>query len=305
MNERIALQARYASELVYKLKGESPEVGSTVFRPIENEPPEFWEPLTVKEVKVVSGSLELVVTNSKGDIEVLRAYREPYQWVDMALMQKIWSNIVLTEVQWPKKSELFVVDASTTMNYVPKCKLAVKTGLCYNTVISEITDKSGNHRYTGCPYDIEQSHECEYPTCLEVLINTPQVSITGAKASFRSSCAVALFGKTRNQFLYLTNGNHHLNLVSIEEAIDGAWFSGYLKNLRGKLDMLYQYTGAEDEIPWEHRDKLEKKLAILEGEEMTRWREAEARYPPRTRIEDAIDEERLHLSDNIRLKRKQ
>ncbi len=298
MNERIMLQARYASELVYKLKGQGPEVGSVVFRPIVDQPPEFWEPLTVKEVKVVSGSLEVVVTNHNGDIEILRGHGEPYQWIDMPLMQRIWSNITLFEVQWPKGSETFVKDSSTTMNYVPKCQVAVKTGLCYNTVISEITDASGNHRYTSCPYEIEQKHECSYPDCLEVLISTPQVSITGAKAAYRASCAVALFGKTRNQFLYLTNGNHHLNLVSIMEAIRGAWFSGYLKNLQGKLDMLYG-----DET-WEHRDMLVEKLAILEGNEMSRWQEAEAMYPARTQIEDAIDEERMHITDNIVLKQK-
>jgi hypothetical protein len=297
MFSRLALQARYASELLYKLSGYSPEVGQIVFKPDEEQPPELWKPVTVKEVKVVSGALELVTIDHEGLIEVLGQNSEPYAWADMNIMQKVWSNAILTEVKWPKKSELFVVDSSTTMNYVPKCRNAIKTGLCYNTVISEITDSAGNQRYTGCPYEVEHSHECQYPTCLGVLINTPQVSITAAKAAFRSMCAVALFGRTRNQFLYLTNGNHHLNLVTIEEGINNAWYSGYLKDLMGKLDMLYQ---SED---WEHRDLLLERLSILEGEELTRWNEAEALYPPRGVVEDIIDEARLELGDNVVLKK--
>lgn len=293
MFNRLALQARYASELAYRLRGYSPEIGTIVFRPVDDVPPELWEPLVVREVRIVSGALELVVTNHEGDVEVLGPNPDPYAWVDMSLMQKIWGQAILFEVQWPKKSEIFVVDSSTTMNYVPKCRVAIKTGLCYNTVISEITDSSGNHRYTSCPYQVEHKHECKYPGCLSVLISTPQVSITAAKAAFRGSCAVALFGKLRNQFLYLTNGNHHLNLVTIPEAIDGAWYSGYLKDLQAKLDMLF---GDED---WEYRQMLVERLAILEGEEMLRWNEAEAMYPPRTALEEVIDEERVSLGDNV------
>lgn len=297
MFARIALQARYASELAYRLRGHSPEIGSVVFRPLEDVPPELWEPLTVRKVSIVSGALKLVVTNHEGEAEVLSPDRDPYAWVDMSLMQKIWGNAILFEIQWPKKSEIFVVDSSTTMNYVPKCKVAIKTGLCYNTVISEITDSSGNHRYTDCPYEVENSHECQYPSCTSVLINSPQVSITAAKAAFRASCAVTLFGRTRNQFLYLTNGNHHLNLVTVEEAVKGAWYSGYLKDLQSKLNMLF------GEETWEYHGLLAEKLAQLEGEEILRWAEAEAKYPPRSSLEEAIDEERLSLGDNIVLKK--
>ena len=58
------------------------------------------------------------------------------------------------------------------------------------------------------------------------------------------------------------------------------------------------------EPSWEFRNTLVEKLARLEGEEVMRWQEAEEIYPPRTQIEEAIDEERLSQTDNIVLKQK-
>jgi hypothetical protein len=179
------------------------------------------------------------------------------------------------------------------MVYIPKCKIMIDSGLPDGSVMKAITSNSGNLRYTKCPAGAESVDDCEYPRCLAKMVSTPQPSIKAAKSAYRESVCVCLTKDAHgSKMLFLTNGANHLNLVPVDQAVDTAWSSDWLKNLQEILERL------EIDEP----ANLEEKLAILVGNEVLRITEAEEQYQFSTEVDPAIVPE--ELPENFSVKEK-
>ena len=289
LTERLAMQARNLTALFNRAIGKYPEKGDLVFGALSTEYPENWVPIEVDESYTISGGVEIHGHDS-GNIPM---QLNPGDWVDMDIARSLWGKVVPFTIESSRGKELFVVENSNTMVYVPKCKIMINTGLPDGSVMKAITSNSGNLRYTKCPVDAEGVDECEYPRCLSKMVTTPQPSIKAAKAAYRNSVCVCLTKEIQGaSMLFLTNGANHLNLVPIEQAIDTAWSSDYLKDFQETLERLEIVEPVN----------LAERIAVLTGEEILRISDAEEQYkfPVESEVPVIIDE----LPDNISFKEK-
>lgn len=219
------------------MKGNHPEQGMTVFRPVEDELPEAWEPLIVVE-SFQQGGLKIKVQDRNGDRFVLAAG----EWVDMNLSSELWATMIPFVIESSRGRSLYLLEGGNTMVYIPKCKLAVETGLPDASVMRAISGEN-SIRYTKCPYDAESGKECQYPKCTRNLVSQPQPSIKAAKAEFRDAVCVALTRNVRgNKMMFLTNGANHLNLITVEQAVETAWNANWLKELEPAVSGVFEHS---------------------------------------------------------------
>ena len=290
LTERLAMQARNLTALFSRAIGKYPESGDLVFGALATEFPENWVPIEVDDAYTVSGGVEIHGHDS-GNTPIQLS---PGDWVDMDICRNLWGNVVPFTIESSRGRELFIVENSNTMVYTPKCELMISTGLPDGSVMKAITSNSGNLRYTKCPVAAESVDECEYPKCLSKMVTTPQPSIKAAKAAYRESVCVCLTKETQGtKMLFLTNGNNHLNLVPIDQAVDTAWNSDFLKDLQEVLEKL------EIEEP----ANLAERIAVLTGNEVLRIQEAEEQY--KFSVAEEVPVILDELPDNISIKEKQ
>lgn len=283
------MQARNITALYNRAIGKYPESGDLVFGALATEYPENWVPIEVDDAYTASGGVEVHGRDS-GNIPI---QLNPGDWVDMNVARKLWGTVVPFIIESSRGRELFVVENSNTMVYVPKCRLMIDTGLPDGSVMKAITSGSGNLRYTKCPVAAESVDDCEYPGCLGQMVTTPQPSIKAAKAAYRESACVCLTKDSQgSKMLFLTNGANHLNLVPIDQAVETAWSSDWLKSLQETLELL----GVEEPV------NLEEKLATIVGNEVLRVAEAEEQYKFSTDVEEVIVAD--ELPENISIKEK-
>jgi len=282
--------------------GNHPEKGSTVFRPNDSLP-EFWEPFRVIESVNNGGVLEIIAEDHKGDEVILK----PGEWADRDLARRLWASIIRFDVESSKGITTYVVAGDNTIVYVPKCKLAIDTGLPDGSVMSSITGSDGTKRYTKCPYDAEDASGCKYPDCLTQMVTAPQPSIKAAKAAFRSSaCVCFAVDRGKSKMLRLVNGPNHLNLVSIQQALAESWQSDYVNALASIVD---EKDAWDDVIGGstaaEAKEAFEKVRMTLMGEEKIRLDKADEMYSlSEGNVERALLEEEENLPENFRIKRK-
>lgn len=291
LQERLSLQAKNVTALIVRALDKMPSEDALIFGTLNNEWPENWIPLETKELYTTSSGVEIVAQDNEG-IEVEMPAGE---WVNMNVTRSLWEQVVSFIIESSRGRELFVVENTNTMVYVPKCKVMIETGLPDGSVMKAITASTGIQRHVKCPLGIEDKHTCQYPNCVGKLVDTPQPSIKAAKAAYRSQACVCLMKETRSgKMLFLTNGNNHLNLVPIDQAIATAWSSDWLKSLRQVLS----------DLEFDEPPELEEKLAILQGEEILRIQEAEEQYKVQ-RTNQGISLMEEALPENIVIKRKQ
>jgi hypothetical protein len=183
----------------------------------------------------------------------------------MELAQKLWATVVPFVIESSRGRSLYVLEGGNTMDYIPKCKQVIETGLPDASVMRAISGER-SVRYTKCPFDATNSKECRYPECLRNMVATPQPSIKAAKAAFRDAVCVCLTRNIRdNKMLFLTNGANHLNLITVEQALESAWNPDWLRNLEpivlGALTEGWDSLGYED---WNAQEAYQINLAELD-----------------------------------------
>ena len=289
LRERLAIQGKNLTALVYRALGLHPESGSIMFEPV-NDWPETWIPIRVVEAFAHSGGIEIHGKDVDGQEVVLKSG----EWVDRKLAEDLWDVVIPFSVESSRGTELWIVEQRNTMVYTPKCALMISTGLSDASVMKSITSSNGSVRYTRCPIDARGPSECQYPHCLAAMLDNAQPSIKAAKAAFRESVAVALTRNAGNsKMLFLTNGANHLNLVTPEQGVETAWSSGWIQNLRTIM------LAVGMEVP----SSLEEKLSALTTIEETRAKEVEEAFNE-AMVEQVISEEVSEAPENIVLKEK-
>lgn len=289
LKERLAIQAKNLTALIYRVLGIHPETGAIIHQPVDSWPDE-WIPMEVSESYIFSGGIEIAATDLDGGFVALG----PGNWVDLQMANQLWETVVAFVVESSRGGELWVKDPTNTMVYTPKCRLMVATGLPDASVMKAITNNNGSQAFTKCPVGALSAAECRYPYCLSAMVVTPQPSIKAAKMAYRDSVCVALTRYTQgNKMLFLTNGANHLNLVNLEQAIEVAWNSRWLLNLRS----IIEHYGFEEP------ETLEAKLqSLLEAEEVRR-KETEQTFET-AKLGTLVAEEVDYLPANIAVKEK-
>jgi hypothetical protein len=290
LKERLSIQSKNLTALVYRALGIHPEKGAIIHQALIDTWPEEWPPMEVEESFTFSGGIEVLAKDVDGQLVTIG----PGNWTDRDMADRLWETVVPFLVESSRGIELFVVENSNTMVYVPKCRVMISTGLPDASVMKAITGNSGSQAFTKCPVDANGPGECRYPYCLATMVVTPQPSIKAAKTAYRDSVCVAL---TRNsqgtKMLFLTNGANHLNLVNLEQAVETAWNTQWLLNLRSSIER----------FGFEEPDNLESKLqSLMEAEEL-RKKDA-AKVFEEAKLETVIVEETDELPENIAIKEK-
>lgn len=259
LENRLAIQAKNLTRLFYRIRGNHPERGTIVYRSIDETHPDLWESLVVTDAFQSSG-LKIEVQDKEKNIFTLALG----EWIDMELAQKLWATVIPFVIESSRGRSLYVVEGGNTMVYIPKCKQVIETGLPDASVMRAISGET-SIRYTKCPYDATNGKECRYPECIRNMVATPQPSIKASKAAFRDAVCVCLTRNIRdNKMLFLTNGANHLNLITVEQALESAWHPDWLKNLEpvvlGALNDGWDSFGYED---WNAQEAYQVNLAEL------------------------------------------
>lgn len=314
LENRLAIQAKNLTRLFYRIKGNHPEEGMIVYSPIEDAHPDLWEPLVVTDAFQSSG-LKIEVQDRNENTSTLALG----DWVDMELVQKLWKTVVPFVIESSRGRSLYVLEGGNTMVYIPKCKLVIETGLPDASVMRAISGER-TVRYTKCPYEVTSGSDCQYPDCIRNLIETPQPSIKASKAAFRDAVCVCLTRNIRdNKMLFLTNGANHLNLITIEQALESAWHSEWLKNLEPVvLGVLADGWMNLSDNEWNAQEAFQSNLRELEDLKVQRAEDLESlpelssedgevfveEVPIKPIEEQSIEELEKNLPDNIKIKRK-
>ena len=299
--ERLIIEAKNATQFKYRVSGLHPERNSIVYRG-SDKLPELWEPLIVKDSFNHGGVLEVIAEDVNGNEVILR----PGEFIDRDLARLLWSTIISFDIENSRGNTKYVVSSDNTMVYVPKCKVAIATGLPDGSVMSSIMGSDQSLRYTKCPFNVEHSAECQYPKCLAKMVTIPQPSIKAAKAAFRSAACVCLATeRNRGRMLFFTNGPNHLNLVTLPQAAMNAWQSDYVQKLIDLIDLDQSWDTLIPDMSGEDARRImdEKRLTLM-GEEHNRLQTAEESYQIPDGVERIVEEEEKFLSSNIRIIRK-
>jgi len=289
IRERLSIQSKNLTALMYRALGIHPEKGAILHQATGDAWPSEWTPMEVEESYTFSGGIEVVARELDGRVVNLT----PGNWTDREMANQLWETVVPFLVESSRGTELFVVENSNTMVYVPKCRIMISTGLPDASVMKAITSNSGSQTYTKCPVSANNQAECKYPYCLSAMVVTSQPSIKAAKSAYRDSVCVALTRGEHDKMLFLTNGANHLNLVNLEQAVETAWNPQWLLNLRNIIEH-YEF----DE-PYNLESKLQSLLEI----EQTQIKESVESFEA-AKLEAAVVEEVESLPDNITIKEK-
>lgn len=310
---RLAIQAKNLTRLMYRIRGNHPEKGTIVYCPVEDAHPDLWKPLAVTDAFQSSG-LQIEVMDKEKNESVMPLG----EWIDMELAQKMWATVVPFVIESSRGRSLYILEGGNTMVYIPKCKIVIETGLPDASVMRAISGEK-SIRYTKCPIGATESKDCKYPDCIRNMVATPQPSIKAAKAAFRDAVCVCLTRNIRNdKMLFLTNGANHLNLITIEQGLESAWNHDWLKNLEpivlGILDEGWMSLSDED---WSAQEAYQINLTELKNLKDKRIEERESfpdfdledevptkKVSPKPMAEQSIEELEKNLPDNIRITRK-
>lgn len=289
IRERLSIQSKNLTALMYRALGIHPEKGAILHQATGDTWPAEWTPMEVEESYTFSGGIEVVARELDGRVVNLN----PGDWTDRGMANQLWETVVPFLVESSRGTELFVVENSNTMVYVPKCRLMVSTGLPDASVMKAITSNSGSQSFTKCPVAAVNQAECKYPYCLSSMVVTPQPSIKAAKSAYRDSVCVALTRGEHDKMLFLTNGANHLNLVNLEQAVETAWNPQWLMNLRS----IIEHYGFDE--PYNLDSKLQSLIEIEQSQLKESIESFEA-----AKLEVAVAEEVEELPDNIAIKEK-
>lgn len=282
---RLARLASIATEFFTSVWNNVPE---KVRLPDEERWPEEYPVVFVEEPFTYEGQIGLNGRAEGKPIELLQG-----QWADGDLLEAITSTIVPFEIVKGTGKIQMVVENNNTMLYLPRCRMMMQDRGVSKSYLS--LAESG---FTKCPYDATSLSSCNFPECLSKLVTRPQISIPAAKAAFRKSTVVLIRNvKNMDNFtdgpLQFTEGNNHLNLVGIAEAIDSAWSSSWLKNLREYLKSKYgdRWSVRFSDAEYDVEKEITAKIADLESAEKDRKKIVEIEHPEVSKVEQVIQDE--------------